>query len=88
MCRSITTGTSCVPIALIEAERYLGHLALEQGDFTGAERHLGNALDIADRCAAPYGIAQVQLERIALLRRTGKSEEAEDAAEAVRQISA
>ena len=75
------------PLALIEAERYLGRLAVETGDFGSAEHHLDEGLRIAAQCGAPYEIATVQLERVKLFRRRGQPEEADSAAAEVRQTA-
>ncbi len=64
------------PLELLEAHRYLGHLALERGELDAAAAHLDQAHQIATACAAPYESARVQLERVALLRRQGRAEDA------------
>ncbi len=73
------------PLALIQAERYLGHLALLTNELDAATQHLDRALALAQACAAPYEIAMVQLERVSLLRKRGLQAEAEIAAEEVRR---
>lgn len=75
------------PLALLEAERYLGHLALLSGDLPAATRHLDAALEIATACAAPYELAGVQIERVRLLHRAGRPEEAAEILDGVREIA-
>lgn len=75
------------PLALVEAGRYLGHLALERDELNAATDHLDTALKIASDSAAPYEIALVQLERVSLLRKRGLVDDAGAAAADVRQTS-
>lgn len=81
-------GSPRQPVALIEAERYLGHLAAIAGDLTGASRHLDAALNIANACAAPYEIAGVQLARARLLVQTRNEDEAAEAIQQASEIAA
>ena len=49
------------PLALIAAHRFLGELDTVEGEFGKAETHLATALQLAERCQAPYEVALVQL---------------------------
>jgi DNA-binding CsgD family transcriptional regulator/tetratricopeptide (TPR) repeat protein len=42
------------PLALLATHRLLGELHTEAGEHTDAERHLGDALALADACGAPF----------------------------------
>jgi DNA-binding CsgD family transcriptional regulator len=42
------------PLVLVAAHRLLGRLAKDAGQWSGAERHLVTALDLASACAAPF----------------------------------
>ncbi|MEZ4522062.1 MAG: AAA family ATPase [Thermomicrobiales bacterium] len=80
-------GSPRQPLALLEAERYLGHLAVERGDLDTAIGCLDRALAIATDCAAPYEIALIQIERVNLLRKRGLMDDAVTAAHDVRRTS-
>jgi DNA-binding CsgD family transcriptional regulator len=45
------------PLALLAAHRQRGELAQATGDMAAAERHLGEALGLAEACAAPFECA-------------------------------
>ena len=64
------------PLALLAAERFLGALARDAGDFADAERHLDAALALADTCAAPYERALTRLEQARLLAAQARGDEA------------
>jgi DNA-binding CsgD family transcriptional regulator/tetratricopeptide (TPR) repeat protein len=46
------------PLVLVAAHQLLGRLAKDAGQWSGAERHLVAALDLAGACAAPFERAQ------------------------------
>ena len=49
------------PLALIAAHHFLGELDTAEGRFGEAEEHLATALELAERCQAPYEVALVRL---------------------------
>jgi DNA-binding CsgD family transcriptional regulator len=59
------------PVALIAARRFLAGLDLEQGCGEAAALHLGEALELADACAAPFERALVLLVMARLDRASG-----------------
>ena len=63
------------PLDLLAAHQFLGTLATENGQFAEAERHLTDALALADVCALPYEQALIGLDQIRLLAAQDRWEE-------------
>ena len=59
------------PLVLLAAHRTLGELAAEDHAFADAERHLREALALADACAAPFERALTQLALAEVRAATG-----------------
>jgi tetratricopeptide (TPR) repeat protein len=53
------------PLALLAAHRFLGQLHMDEGNPDDAREHLGRARALADRCGAPYELAQTLLVQAA-----------------------
>jgi DNA-binding CsgD family transcriptional regulator len=64
------------PLALLAAHRLAGDLALDAGDAAVAGRHLGDALALADACAAPHERALTLLPLARLRASEGRGAEA------------
>lgn len=64
------------PLALIAANRFLGVLASDDGRTADAERHLSDALRLADACAAPFERALTLLAQAELRAVTGDVDDA------------
>ena len=64
------------PLAQLAAHRMRGELALADGDIAATERHLTEALDLADACAAPFECALTLLARAELCLATRRLDEA------------
>jgi DNA-binding CsgD family transcriptional regulator len=74
------------PLALLAAHRLLGELATDAGRYDVAMSHLGEALSLADACAAPYERA-LTLQALAAMRRaTGQRAAIEPLVTEVRAI--
>lgn len=56
------------PLALLAAARFLGELAMQQGDLVEAREFLSQALALADACASTYerALTQISLARLRL----------------------
>src|SRR5262249_30182175 len=63
------------PLALLAAHRMLGELATATGRYEEATRYLGEALALADGCAAPYECALTLLALAELRISAGSSAE-------------
>jgi len=64
------------PLGLLGAHRLLGELDIATGDYAVAATHLGEALMLADACAAPYERALTLLAQAELHATTGARAEA------------
>jgi DNA-binding CsgD family transcriptional regulator len=58
------------PLALLAANRLLGELETEDGDYVNSRHHLDDALALADSCQAPFerALTLVALAELALTR--------------------
>ena len=74
------------PLALIAADRLLGVLAIGDGRTADAERHLSEALTLADACAAPFEQALTLLAQAELRTVTGDVDDARRLLDAARAI--
>jgi len=72
------------PLALLAANRSLGELATESGQFPEATEHIEKALALA--CEAPYERALALISKVRLLTVTGSQGEARAALEKAREI--
>ena len=70
------------PLALLDAHRFLGSLAVTNGDLGEAERHLRGALALADACGAVFERALVLVEQARLDFANSRSDEAQALLEA------
>ena len=59
------------PLAILTAHRLLGELATDTGAYAEADKHLAEALALADACGAPYPRALTLIALGALQRVTG-----------------
>lgn len=74
------------PLALLDAHRFLGSLAISSGNLGEAERHLQAALTIADACGAVFERALVVVEQARLAFAQSRYDDAEARLEAARAI--
>ena len=74
------------PLALLAAHRLLGELDTDVGRYTDAERELGDALSLAEACAAPFERALTLLALADLQIVTDKRTDADASLAAVRLI--
>jgi DNA-binding CsgD family transcriptional regulator/tetratricopeptide (TPR) repeat protein len=74
------------PLALLAANRSLGELATESGQFPEATEHIEKALALALACEAPYERALALISKVRLLTVTGSQGEARAALEKAREI--
>lgn len=74
------------PLARLTACRFLGELATEAGHLADAERHLGEALVLANACAAPFERALILLALAELRFAGGAPGGARELLEQVRAI--
>ncbi len=85
--RALTHATAPrQPLALLAAHRLLGELAADDGKFDRAAEHLRTALDLADRCAAPYERAQTLVALATLAQARSDMSAAREALSIVRSI--
>jgi DNA-binding CsgD family transcriptional regulator len=64
------------PLTLLAAHRFVGQLDIEAGRYADAEQHFGEALVLADACAAPFERALTLLPLAELRAATGTLDEA------------
>ncbi|HUG14112.1 MAG TPA: AAA family ATPase [Thermomicrobiales bacterium] len=69
-------GNPRQPLALLSTQRFLGRLARLDGRSDDAERHLADALELADRCGAVFERALTLLELAELRVTAGAREDA------------
>jgi tetratricopeptide (TPR) repeat protein/transcriptional regulator with XRE-family HTH domain len=74
------------PLALIAAHRFLGQLNTDLSQHAESEAHLGEALRLADACAAPFERALSLLALAELRSRIGQADEAQALLAEVRDI--
>ncbi len=74
------------PFALLAAHRFLGLLDIEAGEFSSAEKHLTEALELCSACLARYERAQTLLVLARLQRASGRVDDARAILSEVRSI--
>ncbi|HEU5422727.1 MAG TPA: AAA family ATPase [Nitrolancea sp.] len=74
------------PLALIAVHRFLGQLETESRRLSAAEEHLGQSLELADVCAAPYERALSLLELASLRLAQAQPQQAREALAGARTI--
>ncbi len=70
----VAAGDPRQPLALLAAHRLLGELATDGRAYTDAERHLQEALALADACAAPFERALTLLATAEVRVATGEAD--------------
>ena len=75
------------PLALLEVYRILGDVAVADGDHTGAERNLRQALDLSAACSVPYERALALFSMANLCQLTERASEAGRLLEDAREIA-
>ena len=71
------------PLALIAADRFLGHLEVDEGKWDEAERRLTASLELAERCEAPFEQA---LTLVVMAERAAKLGEVDEARTLIRRV--